>query len=240
MTTFKVDDIVSVDLSPRYKDRLIGIVVEVIGAHPHKRGVKGELMWGVPWEGPYPIVNVYIPSIVGNDRGDDGNYYMTATHVKDGKLLHTNEALEAPKSKFSVGDRVITKNSDVYMVDDDNKSTIEFWTGTVERLPTINDASLSVVWDGGKDVCHKTYDRELVHLQEAETKRAMLLAVINDNEADVNTQLEAAMNALLNADKIMARNGTSLRVYLGAKKDVCERLTKVVHDTIPNVIREDD
>ena len=230
---FKVDDIVSVDLSSHckvYRKRLLGVVVDVIKRHPRKDGVKGELMWGVPWEGPYPLVQVYVPSIVSPDgRYEDGHYYLTAKDIEAGRIAVSNEKLLPPKSKFKVGDKVAVKAPIRHYL----KIT---QVGTVKELPSIKNVKLGVIWDGDdRKLVGYASQSDMVLLSEGREELARLKAVMKDNEAEIEHRMQIAIDALVGANEALKRDNADLDVFLTANKKLSKALKKAIMDTVGSV-----
>jgi hypothetical protein len=220
--SFKVDDIVSIDLSPRYQKRLIGVVVDVIEHHPHEDGVKGELMWGIPWEGPYPLVQVFIHSIVGiNGSSEDGYYYMTGDHISKGKISISNKKLVTPTSKFKVGDRVAHK---AYVAPGQ-----KLYVTTVKSLPTIK-TKLALKDDGGP-FSHANED-DLILFSDAKKELARLNGVVKKNKEFVEHRLREARIAIEQANEAMVIDGSDLGAFLRARSKTRDKLVKTIIATV--------
>ena len=233
---FKVDDIVSVDLSSHckvYQKRLLGVVVRTFEAKPTRpKDHKGpwELMWGVPWEGPYPLVQVYIPSIVSGDfRGENGYYYLTAKDIEAGRIAVSNDKLVIPGSRFKIGDRVswANKNGKPY-------------PGTVKKVPTIKNVLLTVMWDGADAPYDGINGDQIILFDEAEAEYKRLQAVIKANRMQVELKLDAAMTLLADADRIMQDNKASLYDFLDQEGETSTRIKKAIIDTVGSVGGECD
>lgn len=231
--SFQVDDIVSVDLSSHckvYQKRLLGVVVDVIKRHPRKDGVKGELMWGVPWEGPYPLVQVYVPSIVSSEyRGEDGHYYLTGKDIKKGRIVLSDKKLVAPKTKFKVGDRIAFEGC--------IRGQLRIVAATVQSLPSITNVHIGIRYDGDKKSDDLRYEPEsnYLPLDEAKEELARLKAVVKDNEMEIEHRMQIAIDALVGANEALKRDNADLDIFLTANKKLSKKLKKAIIDTVGSV-----
>jgi hypothetical protein len=229
---FKVDDIVSIDLSSqskRYSKRLLGIVTNVFEELPK---VKGELAYGFPWNGPYPFIRVYIPSIVGPRTGDDGYYCKTIDQINKGEVVLSTEKLKAPKSKFKVGDRVALK------VDSLNTRICE---GTVKQVPTIKNARTTIMWDGCDAENDRLDEDTLVLASEAKVERARIKKLIASHKGYVEDAIDRAIVALEQANECMKLDNSNLNVFLSGRENTMKRLQKALQETCSSACeREED
>jgi hypothetical protein len=229
---FKIDDVVSVDLSHkrRYKDtgRLPGIVVNIFNEEP-TLPEGGELAYGMPWEGPYPFIRIYIPSIVGGSDlylGDDNGYYcFTVDQIDAGKVVATNEILVAPISKFSIGDRVTWK--EITLGGDSPGATIT-------KLPSIKDARIHLQWDGG-DRSYPGQEEELDFLDVVKAEIDRMQALINERKDRIEGQLRVVVGALVYANEFMKDAGLTLDIYLSDQAGSFKLLQDAIQENCPSV-----
>jgi hypothetical protein len=108
---FKVGDSVDV-LLPDGKTWKFGQeITHIIEKYPE---AKGELMWGIPWGNPFPLIGI---SIDGRGLHADG------TDIEKGNIKHSEKKIEKPRSLEEELSSIIVDKSEAYTDLDEEDSS---------------------------------------------------------------------------------------------------------------------